>query len=542
MSPAIPCKREWVVQKYGGTSLGKLLDTICGEIIPAFSYQFNVAVICSAISGKSKALGTTSLLIQCISAISSSTEGAENELNDTLDLLKDNHLNIINSIASGLNPDAQQICQRAANAISKECEQMRAFMLAAQTVGELSPRSRDRILALGERLACSIVATTLQVKGVPAQPVFLDNLVEETFGPSVATQRDAFETLGADVYPLLSQQIARKIQDCDGAIPIITGFFGIVPNSLIATVGRGYSDFCAALCAVGLGARELQIWKEVDGIFTADPRKIPSARLLPAVTFEEAAELTYYGSEVVHPMAVDQIRHAGIRLQLKNVFNPAGAGTRIYPTSTPLPSPPTSEAPTPRSTSPSRASAPPLACMLIGYHGNLENRRTPTAVTVKDPITVVNVLCNQKRKSSTFLLNVLEQVAKHNLDIDLVTSSEKSVSFALENVDDRQRLRRLITVLEDFGCVTVSEDRAIISVVGHKMRNMVGVSSEILSALAAAKINVHMISQGASEINISAVVRKDQALLAMEVIHQNVLKIPSRTEVENNFIKGPWLY
>lgn len=120
------------MQKYGGTSLGKLLDSICGEIIPTFSYQFNVAVVCSAISGKLKASGTTSLLLRCISAISSLAPNSQSELNETLDLVKENHLAILESIGSEQNESSQNICNRAANTISEDCEQVRAFMLAAQ--------------------------------------------------------------------------------------------------------------------------------------------------------------------------------------------------------------------------------------------------------------------------------------------------------------------------------------------------------------------------------------------------------------------------
>ncbi|KAF2670356.1 aspartate kinase [Microthyrium microscopicum] len=531
-------QEDWIVQKYGGTSLGKLLDSICGEIIPSFWARNNVAVVCSAISGKTKNSGTTSLLLQCIELISSTSLASQIQMNNVFDVLKDHHFSILENLASkSTEASAKETLQAACLTVSKECEQIRAFMIAAQTVGELSPRAKDRILALGERLACIIVAAALQVKGIPAQAVFLDNLVEEAFGSSVSNQRYAIEQLGSEVYPLLAQQIALKIEQCDGRLPVLTGFFGIMPDSLMKAVGRGYSDFCAALCALGLRAHELQIWKEVDGIYTSDPRKIPSARLLPAVTVEEAAELTYYGSEVVHPLAVDQIRHAGIRLQLKNVFNPSGAGTRIYPTRSTSSSPELSPAPT-------RPASPPSQAFLLsnGYHGKHQNRRVPTAVTAKEPITVLNVLCNQKRKFSIFLVSVLEQFTKHKLNIDLVTSSERSISVALENIDSPERLQRLIGDLETFGTVNVSDERAIISVVGHKMKNMVGVSSEIFDALAEAKINIYMISQGASEINISVVVRKDQALLATSVIHENVLKIPSKSEMENNFIKGPWLY
>ena len=108
----------------------------------------------------------------------------------------------------------------------------------------------------------------------------------------------------------MAKAIAERIEACGRRVPVVTGFFGPVPGSLLTQIGRGYTDLCSALLAAGLGASELQIWKEVDGIFTADPRKVPTARLIPVISPDEAAELTYYGSEVVHPFTMEQV---GIR-------------------------------------------------------------------------------------------------------------------------------------------------------------------------------------------------------------------------------------
>src|ERR1700710_244330 len=126
----------------------------------------------------------------------------------------------------------------------------------------------------------------------------------------------------------------KKILACENRVPVVTGFFGNVPGSLLdGDIGRGYTDLCAALVAVGLKADELQIWKEVDGIFTADPSKVPTARLLPSITPAEAAELTFYGSEVIHHLTMDQVIHATppIRIRIKNVKNPRGNGTIVVP-------------------------------------------------------------------------------------------------------------------------------------------------------------------------------------------------------------------
>ncbi|KAI5922191.1 aspartate kinase [Camillea tinctor] len=531
--------KPWLVQKYGGTSLGKLLDTICSTIIPTYIRDHDLIIVCSALSGTLKASGTTSLLLECIS-LAELGIGARKELIQVMDLIKTNHLDILNSFLRSPKHSNFESYEDTATSIVNECEAIKKFLLAAQVIGELSPRSKDRVIALGEKLSCMIVAACLSSTGVPAKAVFLDNIVASAFGASTHDQQAALERLGSRFYHMIADEIPRYIRDCGPAIPIVTGFFGIMPDSLIQTVGRGYSDLCAAMCAVAMGAIELQIWKEVDGIFTADPRKVPSARLLSTVTAEEATELTYYGSEVIHPLTMDQIQDASIPLRLKNVFKPDGHGTIIYPSSTSLPVTPPE---TPPDGLPLAAvKLPPPSFMLQnGYIGAKQERRKPTAVTVKDDIVLINVVCNRNTKSHGFLAQVFDRLERNKVAVDLVATSERHVSLAAQRPRD-DALRRLKEELERFGQVAVAPNMSIVTVVGHNMRNMVGVSNETLSALASAQINIHLISQGASEINISLVVSADDAIAAMNAIHRDVLKIPTHREQEDRFIPGPWLY
>ncbi|KAI8291780.1 aspartate kinase [Colletotrichum sp. SAR11_57] len=468
--------RPWLVQKYGGTSLGKLLESICSKIIPSYLQDHNLVVVCSALSGSTKASGTTSLLLECISHAEAGLP-AQAQLNKALELIRDNHVRLLEKHLVNSN-------------------------------------------------------------GVPAEPVILEDVVESVFGGSIFEQKTALDNLGPRFYHLLGDEITRRIRECGDHVPIVTGFFGIMPDSLLKNVGRGYSDLCAAMCAVGTKATELQIWKEVDGIFTADPRKVPSARLLSTVTAEEATELTYYGSEVIHPLTMDQIRCANIPLRLKNVFNPTGAGTIIYPSRTPSP-PLTPPTPTDEKVD-VKVPLPSIDFMLgNGYHGDQKERRRPTAVTVKDSILLVNVVCNRNTKSQGFLSGVFDRLEEAGIKTDLVTTSERNVSLAFQHSEEGScQHQRLRVELEKFGKVVITENMSIVTVIGHKMRNMVGISAEIMSALAAAKINIFLVSQGASEINVSLVVRAEDSVLAMNVIHSKVLRIPTHWEQENNFIKG----
>ncbi|KAI1074708.1 aspartate kinase [Whalleya microplaca] len=536
VTTTVPSK-PWLVQKYGGTSLGKMLHTICSAIIPQYSEEHNLIVVCSAFSGTLKASGTTSLLLECIAYAELGVE-AQKQLIDLVDVIKGNHLHVLDSLASLPARGFPQIFDETRSSIEKECESLKRFLLAAQIVGELSPRSKDRVISLGEKLACMIVAAYLTSVGIPAKAIFLDNVIASAFGNSIHDQVAALERLGSQFYHVVADQIATRVRDCRGAIPIVTGFFGIMPNSLLETVGRGYSDLCAAMCAVAVGAIELQIWKEVDGIFTADPRKVPSARLLSTVTPEEAAELTYYGSEVIHPLTMDQIQDAGIPLRLKNVFKPLGSGTIIYPSagsSTPC-------SPASDSSEDSFNSSPitPSSSFMLknGYHGAQQERRKPTAVTVKDDIFLINVICNRNTKSQGFLSQVFDRLERNKIPADLVATSERHVSLAVQSPGDSSAMLRLKEELERFGQVSIFPNMSIVTVVGHKMCNMVGVSNEILSALAKAQIDIYLTSQGASQINISLVVSADDDLAAMNAIHREVLKIPTHREQENRFIPG----
>ena len=199
------------------------------------------------------------------------------------------------------------------------------------------------------------------------------------------------------------------------------GYFGPVPGSLLAQIGRGYTDLCAALCAVGLAAKELQVWKEVDGIFTADPRKVPSARLVPVITPDEAAELTYYGSEVIHPFTMEQVIRAKIPIRIKNVENPGGSGTIIYP----------DEAfPRGVSTEDGEEEVQQSVEAVEEERAKLEGRM-PTAVTIKDGIIVLNIHSNRKTISHGFLARIFGTLDRAGVVVDLISTSEVHVSGSI---------------------------------------------------------------------------------------------------------------
>ncbi|WWC94968.1 hypothetical protein V866_001820 [Kwoniella sp. B9012] len=570
----------WVVQKYGGTSVGKSLDSITKIVESYISNKTNVAIVCSARSSHTKALGTTNLLLQASrealappsssslseksgtttpffpkrvgsgffgkdalsSSISSLTQldinntrssspspftsssnrsrtppksptAQEEEPNEeeegfhkTVDLIKKGHLEAArNSLRAGPLRDELE------EEIERDCESLRGFLYAAQIIDEISPRSQDSIVGTGERLACKIVAAALRDRGVDSELVVLDNIVDSSFaavgGDAALTAAgdQGVAQLGQDFYDHLAVKLGERLRECGQRVPVVTGYFGPVPGSLLAQIGRGYTDLCAALCAVGLKASELQVWKEVDGIFTADPRKVKSARLVPIITPDEAAELTYYGSEVIHPFTMEQVIRARIPIRIKNVENPSGGGTIIYPDES-----------FPRSL---QTEKPPQAELTI-------EERMPTAVTIKDSIIVLNIHSNRKTLSHGFLARIFGTLDRAGVVVDLISTSEVHVSMAMQSFTHRHRLTRLLSDLEKIGDVSVSKEMAILSLVGRNMRNAIGSAGAMFTALAKAGVNIEMISQGASEINISCVIEEKDAIKALNVIHDSCLTYP----------------
>jgi aspartate kinase len=268
---------------------------------------------------------------------------------------------------------------------------------------------------------------------------------------------------------------------CGDRVPVITGYFGTVPGGLLdGEIGRGYTDLCASLIAVGLKAEELQVWKEVDGIFTADPTKVPTARLLPTINPAEAAELTFYGSEVIHHLTMDQVINAKppIRIRIKNVKNPRSNGTIIVPDPVLAPSRPLMR---------HRASS--------GIGRKVPKR--PTAVTIKDKISVINVHSNKRSISHGFFARVFSILDKRQISVDLISTSEVHVSMAIHsaNISDED-LQLTKEELEECGEVSIIHKMAILSLVGADMKHMIGIAGKMFSTLGENNINIEMISQG----------------------------------------------
>ena len=378
--------------------------------------------------------------------------------------------------------------------MEEECRDLTAFLAAAQRVGEISPKTVDKIISKGENLSGRFVAALLRDRGVDSQFVNMAEVINFNVPHG----------LDQDFYRQVATVFRMRIEACGEKVPVITGYFGPIPGGLLGHIGRGYTDLCAALVAVGLDAEELQVWKEVDGIFTADPRKVPTARLLPTISPAEAAELTFYGSEVIHPFTMEQVIRARIPIRIKNVTNPRGSGTIISPDSV----------------SERDASAPGNDLKLFRTRSSSvlsesQRPKRPTAVTIKHNILVINVHSNRRSLSHGFFAKIFSTLDKWSLSVDLIATSEVHVSMALHSEsalvsgggEDEKRivdqdLQGAIDELRRYGTVDITDSMALLSLVGKQMKNMVGIAGKMFSTLGEHNINIEMISQG-SQLDIS---------------------------------------
>jgi aspartate kinase len=421
-------------------------------------------VALSAMSSYIKAEGTTSRLIEAAEAALQ-----KQDFYRIIDLLEDYHLATARELITG------SLQEQVVEQVDNELKTLKSFLEAISTIGEISPRSHDVIISTGEKLSALIFTGLLNSMGIDAEYVNLETLIDRPF--TAANQ---------EFYAYTRSGLKQRIELCGHKVPVLTGYFGCVPGGIIQSIGRGYTDLTAALAAASIGARELQIWKEVDGVFSADPRKVKDAHVLESITPDEAAELTYFGSEVIHPFTMEQVIRADIPIRIKNTLNPEAAGTIVDPNLV-------DEGPS----------------------------RPATAVTAKRNITVININSNRMLMAYGFMARVFNIFEKYGIVIDLIATSEVSVSMT---VDSDNNLENALADLQELGEVTVRRDLAILSLVGRGQQHCVGLSGSMFSELGREKINIEMISQGASEINISCVIEDEHADRALRIIHSALVR------------------
>jgi aspartate kinase len=359
--------------------------------------------------------------------------------------------------------------------IAGQFDQLADIVRALAVLREVSPRTLDVVAAMGELLSSRIVATALSEAGVPADWVDARCAVvtdgEHTRANPLAAETAA--ALGKTVTPILDA----------GRVAVLGGFVGATTDGHTTTLGRGGSDYSGAIVGAGIDAREIQIWTDVDGMLSADPRIIASPRLIAQLSFAEAAELAYFGAKVLHPSTILPAVERNIPVRILNSWKPEAAGTLI--------------------TARGRAA---------------QNAGTGTrlaGLASKKDVTVIDITSTRMLMAYGFLRRVFEVFERFRTAVDMVTTSEVSVSVT---VDDRRSLDAIVQALSEFSEVSIEGDLALLCAVGDSLQEEPEIAARVVGVLE--EVPLKMISQAASRRNITVVLRQTDLPHAMQRLHE----------------------
>ena len=360
--------------------------------------------------------------------------------------------------------------EQIAPELESEFKGLDELLRGVVAVGELTPRTTDTIAGFGERISSKIAAAAFSQRGIDASQVDSRQCIvtDMTFGKAVPHFAETDSRLTEMLKPLLER----------GRVPVMGGFIGATREGIATTLGRGGSDFSAAIVGAGLNASRIEIWTDVDGMMTTDPNLCPEARRIKTISFEEAAELAYFGAKVLHPATLLPAIRKNIPVLILNSRNPRCEGTRIT------------------------ATAP-------------KSRSIFKAIAAKKRITVVDIVATRMLMAHGFLKSIFEVFANHRCPVDMVSTSEVSVSVT---VDSNESIAAIAADLGRLADVKYEGRKAIVCLVGENIRNTHGIAAKVFGAIA--DVNIQMISQGASEINISFVIDEPDVPKVVSRLHQ----------------------
>jgi aspartate kinase len=332
---------------------------------------------------------------------------------------------------------------------------------------------RDRVLSFGERLSVVLFAAGLKARGVDAVPIVA--------GEAGLVTDDRFSA--AHPLPEAAEALVASLSRRP-PVPVVTGFLGQTRDGRITTLGRGGSDYSAAILGAALGAEEIQIWTDTSGMLSADPRIVPEARPVASLSFAEASELAYFGAKVLHPKTLLPAIERAIPVRILNTGRPDDPGSLIT------------------------QSAPAA-----------DSSWRVKSIACKKQVAAVTIVSSRMLLAHGFLARVFEVFGRHHIVVDLVTTSEVSISVT---VDDPSRLDEAIAELEGIGDVEVKHGLAVVAVVGEGAPSHLGLAGHVFTLLGGVGIGVEMISQGASRVNLSFVVRGEDADRAVRLLHRGL--------------------
>ena len=463
-----------LVMKFGGTSVGSP-DAISqtAQILADYSQKWDrIVVVVSAMSG------VTNLLLKSAQAAGS---GDEETYTEYIDLLRDRHRETIRTLFPSNGERTPLLAL-----IDRYIAELSAYCRSIHVLGEVTPRGLDTIVSLGERMNARMVAAALRSKALDSQAVDATELIvtDAAFQNAIPLMADTRQKIQQQLCPLLEE----------GVIPVVTGFIAATKEGITTTLGRGGSDYTAAILGDCLDADEVWTWTDVDGVMTADPRVVSEAQVIPEVSFNEVSELAYFGAKVLHPKTIRPVLERDIPLWVKNTFNSSHPGTRI-------------------SRKPSRTPG------------------TITAVALIRDLSMVTVEGRGMLGIPGIAARTFSAVAQTGASVLMISqaSSEQSICFVVPTTTAKRVIQSLEKEMSlelarhDIDRIRAQDEVVIVTAVGAGLRDTPGVAARIFGALGNTGINVIAIAQGSSEHSISLVVSAKDGETAMRHIHQEAI-------------------
>lgn len=442
-----------IVVKFGGTSVGDA-DAInrAADVVASRVPRAPVVVV-------SAASGTTSDLL---SLAEQAAHGHLIGAVRAVEHIRERHVGLcevlLRDVATGTDTTAE---------IAAMCDEIASLAEALATLGHITPRSLDAVASFGEQMSSLLVTEAFRARGIAAQHVDAREVIVTSDHFNEAEPRpDA-----------ISDRVRDRLTPIvrSGMVPVLGGYIGATESGVTTTLGRGGSDYTASLLGAALGADDIEIWTDVDGMLTADPRVVPNAHLIQQIRFDEASELASFGAKVLHPNTIAPAVRRGIPVYIYNTRNPLASGTRI-----------TFDAP----------------------------RRPVTAIAAKGDVTMVKVSAPRMLLAQGFLRSVFEIFERHRTSIDVVSTSEVSISVTL---DDALRLDELVVDLRLLGDVSVERNRAVVAIVGSGIGDRGDCMGRALRALG--DMHIYMVSLSATGINLTVVVEGPAMQDAIRALH-----------------------
>ena len=455
-----------IVMKFGGTSVANFEAITRTIFIIGGKLDQKPVVVVSALSK------VTDLLYRISEAAASKDSSLTKEL---LAELRQRHVNLACELLEQ-NPVQKESAVGRVNAI---CDDLDSLANAVCAVGELSDRNKAIIIANGELLSSTIICFAMNAKGIRTNWIDARKMM---------VTNDAYlkgEPIESEIVERVPGMVAEAYQGMDAVIT--QGFIASNLNGEQTVLGRGGSDYSASLIGMAIDAERIEIWTDVDGVRTADPRKVQNTKYLEKISFEEAAEMAHFGAKVLHPLTIEPAVKKNIPIYVLNSMNPSGKGTAIL--------------------------------------RNEFIEDGVKSVSLKENIRVINIFSMRMINTSGFLRRVFEIFSENKVSVDLISTSEANISVT---VDASQKIDRVVAELSEFAEVIVDEDKAQVSVIGKNIVRLNGMLKKTFAPLK--RCNVYMISQGASFVNISFVVDREELTEVVQDLHDHLFDNPEELE------------